>query len=91
MVTYCQFPFFAGCYPGRSNIAMGAHRWNSQSVLKCKFSREKSADKNYLLSDSVEVVLKLVEIPTQAGFTARFFFQSAFNTVVVARGCRNPL
>jgi len=46
VVADCQLCFFIACYTGQSNIAMGSHDWNSQSVLKHKVSREKPADKN---------------------------------------------
>lgn len=72
MVT-ASYVFFTGCYTGRSNVATEAHHWNSRSVLKHKVSRKKSADKNYLLSDLVEVVLELVGIPMQASVLEFFF------------------
>lgn len=73
---------FHWLHAGWSNIATGAHHWSSQRVLRHKISRDKSADKNYLFSDLLEVVLQLIEL---------IFFQLAFNTMMVVRDCRSLL
>lgn len=67
-----MYDFFTGCPTGQSNVARGAHRWNSQKVLRHKVLRGKSADKNYLLSDLVEIVLELMGNPMQASVLELF-------------------